>query len=126
MGQFAICNVDGYANFDNASIMNSPKSILVTGSSGLIRSEGSGVRRPDGLFVVLLIVLGCCFSYLQWSKIPSFWGDSARWMFETYRVFQGDAPYRDIASLYPPLSLYTFAAAYKVFGQTFGTAQMLV
>jgi hypothetical protein len=58
--------------------------------------------------------------------MPSFWGDSARWLFETYRVFQGDTPYRDIASLYPPLSLYTFALAYKLFGQTFATAQMLV
>jgi hypothetical protein len=47
-------------------------------------------------------------------------------MFETFRVFQGDIPYRDAASLYPPLSLYTFAIAYKIFGQTFGTAQTLV
>jgi hypothetical protein len=91
-----------------------------------MQSPCSGVRRTDRVFLILLIVLSCCFSYLQWSKIPSFWGDSARWMFETFRVFQGDIPYRDVASLYPPLSLYTFAIAYKLFGQTFGTVQMLL
>src|SRR5437016_13282955 len=91
-----------------------------------MQNPGSGIRRTDGLFLVLLIVLSCYFSYFEWTKIPSFWGDSARWLFETYRVFQGDMPYRDVASLYPPLSLYTFAAAYKLFGQTFGAAQMLV
>jgi hypothetical protein len=91
-----------------------------------MQSPRAGVRSTDRMFLIVLIVLSGCFSYLQWSKIPSFWGDSARWMFETFRVFQGDIPYRDVASLYPPLSLYTFAIAYKIFGQTFGTAQMLL
>jgi len=86
----------------------------------------SSVRRSDYLFLAVLLVLSGYFSYLHWSKIPSFWGDSARWIFETYRVFLGDTPYRDIASVYPPLSLYAFAGVYKLFGQTFATAQVLV
>ena len=88
-----------------------------------MRSSG---RRSDYCFLAVLLILSGYFSHLHWSKIPSFWGDGPRWMFETFRVFRGDTPYRDIASLYPPLSLYAFAIAYKLFGQTFATAQVLV
>jgi len=91
-----------------------------------MQDHSSRVRRSDYLFLVVLLVLSVYFSCLHWSKIPSFWGDGARWLFETYRVFLGDRPYRDVASVYPPLSLYTFATAYKFFGQTFATAQVLV
>jgi hypothetical protein len=58
--------------------------------------------------------------------MSSFWGDGPRSLFETYRVFRGDTPFREMAALYPPLSLYIFAAFYKLFGQTFETAQILI
>jgi hypothetical protein len=63
-----------------------------------MQNPSSGIRAKDGLFVALLIVLSRYFSYVQWSKIAGFWGDSARWLFETCRAFRGDTPYRDIES----------------------------
>src|SRR5260370_22523481 len=65
-------------------------------------SSGSWLGRRDGLFLLLLLVLSGYLSYLQWCKMPGFWGDRARWMFEAYRVFQGDRPHRDLASSIRP------------------------
>jgi hypothetical protein len=82
--------------------------------------------RRDKFVIALLLALSACFSALQWSKIASLWGDSPRSLFETYRVFRGDMPFRDVSAPYPPLSMYAFAVFYKLFGQTFATAQILL
>src|SRR5579863_3761631 len=80
----------------------------------------------DQFAVGFLLLLSVWFSVLRWDKMISLWGDSPRSLFEAYRVFSGDIPYRDVAALYPPLSMYLFAIFYKLFGPTFATSEILL
>src|SRR5690348_3869214 len=91
-----------------------------------VTSDAGSFDSADKMIVFLLVAISACFSWLQWGKMDSLWGDSARWMGETYRVFQGDMPFRDVSALYPPLYMYVFAFSYKLFGHTFGCAQAIV
>jgi hypothetical protein len=63
---------------------------------------------------------------LRWLKTESFWGDSARWIFEAWRSASGETPYRDFAWQYPPLSLLLFGSSFRIFGATFVVAQVLI
>src|ERR1700737_3938720 len=76
--------------------------------------------------VALLMLLCVLFSAVRWLKTESFWGDSARWIFEAWRAASGELPYRDFAWQYPPLSLPLFGAAFRVFGASFLVAQIVV
>jgi len=58
-------------------------------------------------------------------KLQSFWGDPARWLFETYRG-TAEVVYRDFAWPYPPLGLLLMSGAFWLFGATFLTAQVVL
>jgi hypothetical protein len=76
--------------------------------------------------VTLLILLCVLFSAMRWLRTESFWGDSARWIFEAWRAATGELPYRDFAWQYPPLSLLLFRAAFRIFGPSFVVAQLVI
>ena len=75
---------------------------------------------------VALILFCLFFSALRWLKMESFWGDSPRWIFESWRLAQGEIPYRDFAWQYPPLPLLLFGGALHVFGGTFAVVQIVI
>lgn len=91
-----------------------------------VRRPGAWLDHREKLTVAGLLLLSAWCSTLRWGKMSSFWGDGPRSLFEAYRVFSGDIPYRDVASLYPPLATYVFALFYKLFGQTFVTSGILL
>ncbi len=90
------------------------------------RQSKTWLDHREKFAVAFLLLLSGWFSALRWDKMISLWGDSPRSLFEAYRVFSGDIPYRDVASVYPPLSMYLFAIFYKLFGQTFVVSEILI
>lgn len=81
--------------------------------------------RADRSWLILL-GLSVAFALARWCTLESFWGDSPRWIFEVYRSATGELPYRDFAWQYPPLSLFLFSGAVRLFGHTFPVVQLLL
>ena len=98
-------------------------------------SEGSispsiqkgGSSQPDYVEIGIVLALCCLFAYLRWLKMDSLvWLDPARWLFESWRVANGEIPYRDFSWPYPPFSVLLFGYAMKWFGMQFAVAQILI
>ena len=62
----------------------------------------------------------------RWLRLGTFWGDAGLWLYEVYRASAGEVVYADFMWMYPPLSLGLFAGAFRVFGATFLTAQVML
>ncbi|HEX2674912.1 MAG TPA: hypothetical protein VHM25_28745, partial [Polyangiaceae bacterium] len=75
----------------------------------------------------LLIILLClAWSAWHWLRLNSLMnGDHLRWMFEARRAANGELIYRDFASMYPPLAILLYSAAYRAFGATFAVTNAL-
>lgn len=76
--------------------------------------------------LLVLLVLSILLSAARWCTLNSLWGDSPRWIFEAYRAASGELPYRDFAWQYPPLPLLLCGAAFRLFGSTFWSLQLLL
>src|SRR3989304_218024 len=91
------------------------------------------VQRPARLSInrtrLGLIVLGVTCAYAVWAnwlKIYMLGFDAGRGFFEAYRLAQGELPYRDFMLQYPPLSTWLLGYAFRLFGSTFVTAQVVL
>ena len=65
-------------------------------------------------------------SAARWLRLGTFWGDAGRWMYEAYRSSAGEHVYAEYMWTYPPLSLWVVAGAFRMFGATFLTAQVVL
>ncbi len=74
----------------------------------------------------LLALLSAIFCARNWLVLGSFWGDSARSIFEFFRAAQGEMPYRDYSFPYPPLSVALFGTGMRWMGLTFRSVQILM
>lgn len=74
---------------------------------------------------VAIMTLCAFLMLLHGLKLQSFWGDPARWLFETYRG-TSEVVYRDFAWPYPPLGALIMSGAFRLFGATFLTAQIVL
>ena len=74
----------------------------------------------------MLAVLCAIAVWANWLKILTLWGDFGRGLFEAYRVAQGEVIYRDFTVQYPPLSTWLIGYAFRLFGSTFLTAQVVL
>src|SRR5437868_9591768 len=81
-------------------------------------------RLLDICFPALLIVLALAIAYPRW-RAGIDWRDEGLLAYGAARVMAGDIPHRDFVSLQPPLSYYTSAAMFKVFGTSLATLRIL-
>jgi hypothetical protein len=92
-----------------------------------IAEPAARVNRSQSTLPLLVLTLLCLFfSALRWLKTDSFWGDSSRWLFEAWRAASGELPYRDFAWQYPPFSVLLFGGAFRLFGASFATTQIVI
>src|SRR5579872_4877231 len=82
-------------------------------------------RRQWGELLLLLLVCAGV-SCLTWNKLEGFWGDPPRWIFESYRFYSGELPYRDYSFQYPPLIVFVMGAGMAILGPTFATVQVVL
>src|SRR5437588_9173754 len=69
----------------------------------------------DLVCVALLISFAVVIAYPRWRAWID-WRDEGLLAYGTVRVMDGQIPHRDFVSLQPPLSYYTSAAVFKIFG----------
>ncbi len=86
----------------------------------------TSARRESLIGAVALLTVCAFFMVARWAKLESLWGDPGRWLFEAYRSAAGEVVYRDFAWQFPPLSLLLMSSAFRVFGATFETAQIVL
>lgn len=87
----------------------------------------SGHARRHTLIALVTLGLICAISItVNWLKLLSFWGDPGRGLFEAYRFAQGEMIYRDFTLQYPPLATWLIGMAFRVFGGSFITAQIVL
>lgn len=81
-------------------------------------------RLLDIYFPALLILLALAIAYPRW-RAGIDWRDEGLLAYGAARVMAGDIPHRDFVSLQPPLSYYTSAAMFNVFGTSLATLRIL-
>src|SRR5262245_12292979 len=69
----------------------------------------------DFLCVALLISFAIAIAYPRWRAWVD-WRDEGLLAYGAVRVMNGEIPHRDFVSLQPPLSYYTAAIVFKLFG----------
>jgi hypothetical protein len=72
-------------------------------------------RLVDLLCAILLLSFSFAIAYPRW-RAGIDWRDEGLLAYGAVRVMHGDIPHRDFVSLQPPLSFYTAAAVFKLFG----------
>jgi hypothetical protein len=86
------------------------------------------LKTRHGAFIgpVGLVLASCALAASRWLQFATFWSDPPRWLFEAYRLSQGETIYRDFAHQYPPLAPTLYALWFRIFGATFPAIQWLV
>jgi hypothetical protein len=82
-----------------------------------------GIKRPrliDFVCVTLLLSFALAIAYPRW-RAGIDWRDEGLLAYGAVRVMQGQIPQRDFVSVQPPLSFYTVAAVFKLFGTSLGS-----
>lgn len=83
--------------------------------SGMQIRNIKSTRLPDLLCAVLLVSFALAIAYPRW-RTGIDWRDEGFLAYGALRVAQGEIPHRDFVSLQPPLSFYTTAGVFKLFG----------
>src|ERR1041385_3448694 len=77
-----------------------------------------GVRStlmPDLLCLALLILFAIAIAYPRWRAWID-WRDEGLLAYGAVRIMNGEIPHRDFVTLQPPLSYYSAAIVFKLFG----------
>src|SRR5438270_5086299 len=72
-------------------------------------------RLLELLCAALLLIIAVAIAYPRWRAWID-WRDEGLLAYGTVRVMDGQIPHRDFVSLQPPLSYYTSAAVFRIFG----------
>ena len=81
----------------------------------MLTSKIKTARLLDLLCLALLLSFAIIIAYPRWRAWID-WRDEGLLAYGAVRVMTGEIPHRDFVSLQPPLSYYTSAAVFKVFG----------
>lgn len=81
----------------------------------MLTSKIKSARLVDVLCLALLLSFAIAIAFPRWRAWID-WRDEGLLAYGTVRVMNGEIPHRDFVSLQPPLSYYTSAAVFKVFG----------
>ncbi|HXX42362.1 MAG TPA: hypothetical protein VEI58_08860 [Chthoniobacterales bacterium] len=81
----------------------------------MLTSKIKSARLIDLLCLALLLSFAIIIAYPRWRAWID-WRDEGLLAYGAVRVMTGEIPHRDFVSLQPPLSYYTSAAVFKVFG----------
>jgi hypothetical protein len=81
-------------------------------------------RLTDFLCGALLLSFTLAIAYPRW-RAGFDWGDEGFLAYGAVRVMQGEVPHRDFVSLQPPLSFYTVAGIFKLFGTSLASLRVL-
>ncbi len=96
----------------------------VNEAAGHAKSAKSKVSFADLLCVVLLISLCLSIGLPRWRSGMD-WSDEGFLAYGAVRVMEGQVPNRDFVSLQPPLSFYTAAAMFELFGTSLASLRIL-
>src|SRR5213596_2741200 len=77
--------------------------------------EIKSARLPDLLCAALLLAFAVAIAYPRW-RAGIDWRDEGLLAYGAVRVMYGEVPQRDFVSVQPPLSFYTAAGIFKLFG----------
>src|SRR5687768_5447393 len=89
-----------------------------------LASRATTLRSPGFAGLIALTVHACLFALLMWwswRKWPDPMIDFGRELYVPWQIVQGKVLYRDIASLFGPLSPYVNALWFKLFGVSLTT-----
>jgi hypothetical protein len=78
-------------------------------------SEIKSARLADLLCAALLLSFALAIAYPRW-RAGIVWRDEGLLAYGAVRVMHGEVPQRDFVSVQPPLSFYTAAGIFKLFG----------
>jgi hypothetical protein len=78
-------------------------------------SQIKSVRLPDLLCAALLLAFALAIAYPRW-RAGTDWRDEGLLAYGAVRVMHGEVPQRDFVSVQPPLSFYTAAGIFKLYG----------
>jgi hypothetical protein len=81
-------------------------------------------RLTDFLCGALLLSFTLAVADPRW-RAGFDWGDEGFLAYGAVRVMQGEVPHRDFVSLQPPLSFYTVAGVFKLFGTSLASLRLL-
>jgi hypothetical protein len=81
------------------------------------------VRLTDLLCGALLLSFTLAIAYPRW-RAGIDWGDEGLLAYGAVRVMHGEVPHRDFVSLQPPLSFYTVAGIFKLFGTSLASLRV--
>ena len=91
--------------------------------SGMQTRNIKSTRLPDLLCAVLLLSFALATAYPRWhARID--WRDEGLLAYGAVRVIQGEIPHRDFVTLQPPLSFYTTAGVFKLFGTSLASLRI--
>jgi hypothetical protein len=76
--------------------------------------------------LLYLLVAGLSFAYFLTYPLTIGRADESHLLFEARRVFDGQVPYKDFFESLTPLSLYLFAAVYRIAGTTLLAARVAI
>src|SRR6266403_1173431 len=85
--------------------------------------ENRWARLPDLLSVALLFLFALAIAYPRW-RAGIDWRDEGLLAYGAVRVGDGEIPHRDFVSLQPPLSFYTTAGVFKLFGTSLASLRI--
>jgi hypothetical protein len=91
--------------------------------SGMQTRNIKSTRLPDLLCAVLLVSFALAIAYPRW-RAGIDWRDEGFLAYGAVRVAQGEIPHRDFVSLQPPLSFYTTAGVFKLFGTSLASLRI--
>lgn len=87
-----------------------------------VRKDSAGPAKWTGDCVCCLSIIAVCLVLgLPRYRLGSVFGDEGFLAYGAVRVMEGQLPNRDFVSLQPPLSFYTAAAAFTLFGTSLAT-----
>jgi hypothetical protein len=80
-------------------------------------------RLPDVICAVLLLSFALAIAYPRW-RVGIDWRDEGLLAYGGVRVGQGEIPHRDFVSVQPPLSFYTTAGVFKLYGTSLASLRI--
>ncbi len=85
--------------------------------------EIKSARLPDLLCAALLLSFALAIAYPRW-RAGIDWRDEGLLGYGAMRVMHGEVPHRDFVSLQPPLSFYTAAGIFKLWGTSLASLRI--
>ncbi len=101
------------------------RCVIANSEKASARSSFAKRSWPADLVCIFLLISVCLAIGLPRYRGGIDWADEGFLAYGAVRVMEGQVPNRDFVSLQPPLSFYTVAAAFKLFGTSLASLRLL-